>query len=129
MLNRLTLNTSNEPKLLKSAQTIQNPNNQHGLQRDRIQILLDVPSETLTGITSYLDPPSLLSLGRVNGHLHEHVKNDNTWHRAFVCQYLGIGPESDVHDNAKGLMLRRFENSWKNELTVRYNLRRFVPRR
>ena len=128
MLHRITQATSKDSLPFKSTKSTQNSDNQHGLPSNNIRILLDVPSETLTGITSYLDPPSLLSLGTVNGHLHKHVNNDNTWHRAFVCQFLGIGPESNVHDNAKCLMLRRSEDSWKGELIVRYNLRRFVPR-
>lgn len=126
MLNRLTQASSKDSQHFKSTKSIQNSNIQHGLQSNTIQILLDVPSETLTGITSYLEPPSLLSIGRVNSHLQQHVNNDNTWRRAFVCQFLGIGPESNVHDNMKSLMLRRSENSWKSELIVRYNLRRFV---
>jgi WD40 repeat protein len=127
MLNKLTQGSSNNPQLFKSTKSIQNINNQYGLQCNNIQILIDLPSETLTGVTSYLDPPSLLSLGRVNSHLHEHVNNDNTWRQAFVCQFLDIGPEGDVHDNIKCLMLRRSERSWKNELIVRYKLRRYGP--
>lgn len=126
MLNSLTQAISKDLEPFNSTTSIHYSNNQHGIQSNSIRILLDVPSETLTGVTSYLDPPSLLSLGTVNRHLHKHVGNDNTWHRAFVCQFLGIGPESDVHDNIKSLMLRRYEDSWRSELIVRYNLRRFA---
>ncbi|KAF8064241.1 WD40-repeat-containing domain protein [Lyophyllum atratum] len=122
MLNRQTHLPSNESPYLKPTKFNQNQANQHGLPDNRI--LLGVPSETLTGITSYLDPPSLFSLARVHGRLHSHVKNDSTWHRAFVCQFLNIGPESEIHDDAKSLMLRRSENTWRNEFIMRYRLRR-----
>ncbi|PFH47443.1 hypothetical protein AMATHDRAFT_50310 [Amanita thiersii Skay4041] len=84
---------------------------------------LHLPSETLTGITSYLHPPSLLSLAKVNSSLYNHVKNDNTWRRAFVSRYLGIGPENDLHD-VKISLLRRSQKSWRNEYILRYKLER-----
>lgn len=84
---------------------------------------LDIPTENLTHITSYLDPPSLLALSGVNTALHEHVKDEHTWHRAFVYSFLGIKPEDNL-DDVKGLMLRRSESSWKKEFIIRYNLRR-----
>lgn len=124
MLNRQTQSPPKESYTLKSTKFNQNHINQHGAPDSRI--LLNVPSEILTGVTSYLDPPSLLSLARVHGRLNEHIKNDNTWHRAFVCQFLGIGPESEIHDNVKSLMLKRSESTWRNEFILRYNLRRFV---
>ncbi|KAF5375448.1 hypothetical protein D9615_007952 [Tricholomella constricta] len=122
MLNRQTHTPSNESSYLIPLKFNQNQTIQHGLPNNRI--LLGVPSETLTGITSYLDPPSLLSLARVHGRLNSHVKNDSTWHRAFVCQFLNIGPESEIHDDVKSLMLRRSESTWRNEFIVRYRLRR-----
>jgi hypothetical protein len=88
-------------------------------------ILLAFPSESLTHITCFLNPPSLLALERTNKYLYDHVTDDNTWHRAFVCQFLGIAPEGDLR-KAKTLMLRRRENSWRKEYIVRYNLRRCV---
>ena len=87
-------------------------------------ILILVPSETLTAITSYLDPPSLFALAVVNIYLNGHVKNDNTWRRAFFYQFLGVDPENDLDDN-KALLLKRTESSWRNEFTVRYKLKRF----
>jgi hypothetical protein len=126
MPNRQTPATSKDLEPLKLSKSNQNLKDQHGLQNSRISLLLNVPSETLTGITCYLDPPSLLSVARVSSLLHEHIRNDNTWHRAFVCQFLGIGPESDIHGNVKSLMLRRSESSWRNEFSVRYRLRRYV---
>jgi hypothetical protein len=90
-------------------------------------ILILVPSETLTAITSYLDPPSLFALAVVNIYLNGHVKDDNTWRRAFFYQFLGIGPENDLDDN-KALLLRHTEGSWRNEFIVRYKLKRsFFP--
>ena len=88
-------------------------------------ILILVPSETLTAITSYLDPPSLSALAVANIYLNGHVRDDNTWRRAFFYQFLGIGPENDL-DDTKALLLRRAERSWRNEFTVRYRLKRFV---
>lgn len=105
-------------KLVKSYH--KQPSN-HGIH---CPILILVPSETLTAITSYLDPPSLSALAVVNIYLNEHVKNDNTWRRAFLYQFLGIGPENDL-DDKKALLLRRTERSWRNEFTVRYKLKRF----
>ena len=91
-------------------------------------ILLRIPSESLTHITSFLDPASLLALARVNKQLYDHVNEDNTWRRAFVCQFLGISPESDLRDDKarKLSMLRRQETTWKREFVRRYNLRRYV---
>ena len=91
-------------------------------------VLLSIPSESLTHVTAYLDPPDLLALARTCKPLHAHVTDDNTWRRAYVHQYLGISPESDLHDEAgdKTLMLRREESSWRKEFILRYNLRRYV---
>ncbi|KAI0640967.1 hypothetical protein C8Q79DRAFT_426214 [Trametes meyenii] len=91
-------------------------------------VLLSIPSESLTHVTSFLDPPELLALARTCKPLHAHVADDNTWRRAYVYQYLGITPEDDLRDGAsdKTLMLRREENTWKKEFILRYNLRRYV---
>ncbi|KAF8957657.1 WD40-repeat-containing domain protein, partial [Flammula alnicola] len=121
MLNRPTelSQTDAQPSNL----TTVNPKSksQHGIQPLRCPILLDVPVETLTGITSYLDPPSLFALATVNKYLGQHVGDDNTWRRAFVQQFLGIGPESDL-DDEKTLLLRRSERSWRNEFISHYTL-------
>lgn len=120
MLNseyKLSESSIKPPQLAKSYQkTLSN----HGIH---CPILILVPSETLTAITSYLDPPSLLALAVVNIYLNGHVKDDNTWRRAFFYQFLGIGPENDLDDN-KALLLKRTEGSWRNEFTVRYKLKR-----
>ncbi|EMD32759.1 hypothetical protein CERSUDRAFT_99136 [Gelatoporia subvermispora B] len=89
-------------------------------------ILLRFPGETLTHITSFLDPLDLLALGQTNRQLYEHVKDDNTWRRAYVYQFLGIGPEGDLHDNSnvKNLLLRREESTWRKEFMTRCALRR-----
>ncbi|CCL99834.1 uncharacterized protein FIBRA_01858 [Fibroporia radiculosa] len=80
-------------------------------------LLLRVPSESLTHITSFLNPPTLFVLSCTNKELYAHVKDDNTWRRAYVYQYLGISPESDLHNDAdrKSLMLRREESTWRKE--------------
>ena len=91
-------------------------------------VLLSIPSESLTHVTSFLDPPDLLALARTCKRLNAHVADDNTWRRAYVYQYLGITPESDLRDDVgdKTIMLRREESSWKKEFILRYNLRRYV---
>ena len=120
MLNseyKLSESSVNPPELAKSYQ--KTPSN-HGIH---CPILVLVPSETLTAITSYLDPPCLFALAVVNIYLNRHVKDDNTWRRAFFCQFLSIGPENDLDDN-KALLLRRTEGSWRNEFIVRYKIKR-----
>lgn len=87
--------------------------------------LLSLPTENLTHITSYLDPPALFALQRVNRVLCDHVKEEHTWYRAFVSKFLGISPEGDV-DSEKAVLLRRTENSWKKEYVVRFNLLRWI---
>ncbi|RDX49038.1 hypothetical protein OH76DRAFT_622487 [Lentinus brumalis] len=114
--------------------TLNNPRQhgqQHGLQRAASgtrDVLLSIPSESLTHVTAYLDPPDLLVLARTCKQLHAHVTDDNTWRRAYVHQYLGISPESDLRDEAgdKTLMLRREESSWRKEFILRYKLSRYV---
>lgn len=116
------LNKPIETKPDSSENQLSQPNqryNQHG----RFSILLALPVESLTHITCFLDPPSLCTLAKINKHLNAHVENDNTWHRAFVYQFFGIAPEGDY--NAKMLLLRRSESSWRKEFVVRYNLRRY----
>ncbi|KAI0313061.1 hypothetical protein OF83DRAFT_1086591 [Amylostereum chailletii] len=60
--------------------------------------------------------------GRTGKRLQEHVKDDNTWLRAFVCQYLDVGPENDLGD-AQCITLRRSELTWKKEFITRSNAR------
>ncbi|TFK69207.1 hypothetical protein BDN72DRAFT_840923 [Pluteus cervinus] len=95
---------------------------QHGAPR--ICILLDIPAETLTAVTSHLDPDSLFSLAAVNKILYEHVKDENTWHRAFANQFLGISPEDDLHRHEKRFMLRRTELTWRKEFILHDRLSR-----
>ncbi|KAH7882706.1 WD40-repeat-containing domain protein [Phlebopus sp. FC_14] len=107
----------------KAAQTAESHCHiQHG-QPQNISLLLDVPAESLTHITSFLPPPSLLALSRTNRRLYEHIKDDNTWFRAFLNQIVGISPENDI-DNGKLLLLRRTGNSWRKEFISRYSVRR-----
>ncbi|KAG1853158.1 WD40-repeat-containing domain protein [Suillus subalutaceus] len=85
--------------------------------------LLDIPAESLTHITSFLSPPSLLALSRTNRRFNEHINDDNTWYRAFINHFLGIGPENDL-DNERILLLRKSECTWRKEFIMRHNLRR-----
>lgn len=98
---------------------------QYGIQHHVIRrpILVDVPVETLTAITAHLDPLSLLAVAQVNGYLNKHIKDDNTWRRALICQFLGIGPEADL-DDKDILLFRRTEKTYRNEFITRYKLRR-----
>lgn len=91
-------------------------------------MLLRFPSESLTHITAFLDPDALFALSGTNRQLHAHVKDDNTWRRAYVYQFLRISPESDLRDDEdrKTLMLRREETTWRREFVLRHNLRRYV---
>lgn len=105
--------------LSSNKSTDSSPNSQHGL------LLLHIPPESLTHITSNLDPRSLLAVAQVNSRLADHIKDDHTWHRAFVQQLLGIGPETDLH-NAKCLLLRRsHQGSWRQEFILHFSLRRY----
>ncbi|THH28723.1 hypothetical protein EUX98_g5461 [Antrodiella citrinella] len=87
--------------------------------------LLGIPSESLTHITSFLSPPSLLSLSRTNKQLHDHIDDDNTWRRAYFCQFLGISPEDDLLSRggdggeSRMHMVRRTETTWKREFVSR----------
>ena len=129
MLNRPSELSQTDTQLPTSTKVSPKSKNQHGIPEIRFPILVAVPVETLTGITSYLDPPCLSMLATVNKYLSEHVKDDNTWRRAFVQQFLGIGPECDLGDE-KTLLLRHTERSWRTEFIVHYTLIRrvFLPR-
>ncbi|KAL4065655.1 hypothetical protein V8B97DRAFT_1875128 [Scleroderma yunnanense] len=94
---------------------------QHGKQQQPISILLDIPVESLTHVTSYLAPPSLLALSGTCTRLYEHVKDDITWYRAFLTQAVGVGPEG--LDDGKVILLKRLERTWRKEFTLRYRLR------
>ncbi|KAF9502082.1 hypothetical protein BDN71DRAFT_1437521 [Pleurotus eryngii] len=91
-----------------------------------LMLLLDVPEESLLHITSYLEPPALLALGRVCKILSQHVKLDSTWLRAFATQCLAISPESDLKlIEKKSLMLRRSpQQPWRDLFIARYKLLR-----
>lgn len=113
---------------IKSLHSHLNNTAQHGINNHDSCSLLRIPSESLTHITSFLDPPALFALSRANRQLYDHVKDDNTWRRAYAHQSLGISPESDFRDNNddRALMLRREETTWRKEFVFRYNLRRYV---
>ena len=109
-----------------SANPVKNHPTQHGAYHDLRSSLLALPAESLTHITSFLDPWSLLGLSCVAKRFNEHVKDDNTWLRAFAYQYLGVGPESDLRE-AMCVTLRKSEPTWKREFILRYNIRTYVP--
>ncbi|KAJ6625814.1 hypothetical protein B0H10DRAFT_2000803 [Mycena sp. CBHHK59/15] len=116
MLNKKTQVTQNQNLSNKSAHST--TNSQHGL------LLLHIPPESLIHITSNLDPRSLLALAQVNTSLSRHVKDDHTWHRAFVYQLLRIGPETDLH-NTRCLLLRRAHSgSWRQEFILHFSVTR-----
>ncbi|KAF7357686.1 hypothetical protein MVEN_00814200 [Mycena venus] len=115
MQNKRTQVTQKQSTSNQSTESTSNI--QHGL------LLLCIPPESLTHITSNLDPKSLLALAQVNTRLSNHIRDDHTWHRAFVYQLLGIGPEIDLHNN-KCLLLRRSHlGSWRQEFILHFSLR------
>ncbi|PPQ64115.1 hypothetical protein CVT24_008726 [Panaeolus cyanescens] len=123
MLNRPTEFTQTDAQSPTHSKAYNKNKSQHGIHDIRCPILLDVPPETLTEITTYLEPPELCALAVVNRYLNNHVKDDNTWRRAFVYQFLGIKPENDL-DKQNTLLLRRSERTWRMEFIVHYKLRR-----
>jgi hypothetical protein len=88
-------------------------------------LLHALPFETLTNVTAWLDPPSLLALGLVDKYLKRYVDNDNIWQAAFLAHFLDVAPEEGT-TNARMLLLRRVENSWKREYISRYKLIQYV---
>ena len=92
---------------------------QHG---QHTPLLLCLPSESLTNIPSFLDPISLCSLAQTNRKLYEHVSDDNTWKRAFVCQFLGILPEEDLNET-RALTFRSTQKTWRHEFGRRHIIR------
>ena len=88
-----------------------NPDNLLNLTKNNpIEFAVPFLSSRLTAITSYLDPLSLSALAVVDIYLNGHVKDDNTWRRAFFYQFLGVGNENDL-DDKKALLLRGVTNS------------------
>jgi hypothetical protein len=129
MLYRNSQSYSSDSYHQKSSQSTSHQDQKHGVLHQHLHLVSVLPSESITHITSFLDPSSLFALSRVNKELYEHVKNDNTWHRAFLCQFLGIGPETDLNDSnvkARSLMLRRMETTWRQEFLARFHLKRYV---
>lgn len=122
MLNRPIEVTQKDYQNQQLAESTPNTETQYGHQHSPLRLLLDIPAELLTGVTSHLDPPSLQNLSLVNKRLHDHVKDDGTWHRAFAQQLLGIGFQSDLHDCHKRLLLRREAKTWRQEFITRFHL-------
>ncbi|KAG2137475.1 hypothetical protein DEU56DRAFT_887211 [Suillus clintonianus] len=116
------IDTSRKDKLIsKPTLTCSYQESHHGVVQSTS--LLDLPAESLTHITSFLSPPSLLALSRTNRRLNEHINDDNTWYRAFINQFVGIGPENDL-ENERILLLRKSERTWRREFIMRHYLRR-----
>ena len=82
-----------------------------------------LPAESLTHITSFLDPVSLRSLAQTGRKLYEHVSDDNTWRRAFFCQFLGVLPENALK-GVKALTFRLTQKTWRQEFVHRHIIRR-----
>ncbi|KAG6335102.1 hypothetical protein ID866_3991, partial [Astraeus odoratus] len=125
MPTRSTHNSQKESRNIPTTRTHSHTAQVQDGERQLISILLDIPVESLTHVTSYLAPPSLLALSRTCRSLYEHVKDDNTWFRAFLTQVAGIAPESRL-DGSKILSLRRIGKSWKEEFILRHELRQYV---
>jgi hypothetical protein len=94
------------------------PPTQHGTSH-----ILSIPPESTAYITAYLDPLSLAALSRVNHHFHDHVKQDNTWLKAFNWHCFQITPESNVPPHQQ-ILLRRNDASWRDEFVNRFNMTR-----
>lgn len=97
---------------------------QHGEYRKHkdYSILLELPVESLTHVTSYLAPPYLVALGRTCRRLRDHVKDDNTWYRAFLTQVVGIHPECSLSEG-NAFLLRMVERTWREEFVSRHMVR------
>ncbi|KAJ1304649.1 hypothetical protein OPQ81_005790 [Rhizoctonia solani] len=95
------------------------PSAQHGSH------LLQLPSELLTHLTAYLDPIALITLASACQLLHSHINQDSTWRSAFLCHFLDISPSPDlVIGNARLVLLRRRESSWRAEFQKHWVLAR-----
>src|SRR5207245_10601389 len=112
MRTRPTHNSQKETRNIPTTRTQPHTSQLQDGERQPSSILLDIPVESLTHVTSYLAPPSLLALSRTCSALYEHVKDDNTWYRAFLTQVVGITPESRL-DGTKIPPLRRIRKTWK----------------
>src|ERR1700753_3762787 len=125
--NSFTKSPKNKKKLnnYHQKQVKTNVDTQYGHQ-DNDSRLLDTPQEVLTHCTSFLDPQSLLSLGKACRKLREHISDDNTWRRAFAYYFFGLSPAASLDDSTNGLMLRRTYKTWKREFLSRFNLLKYV---
>ncbi|CUA66767.1 WD repeat and FYVE domain-containing protein 3 [Rhizoctonia solani] len=87
--------------------------------------LLQLPSELLTHLTAYLDPIALTTLASVCRLFLSHINQDGTWRAAFLCHFLGISPGPNfITDDARLVLLRRGENSWRAEFQKHWVLAR-----
>ncbi|KAL1720223.1 hypothetical protein EV715DRAFT_197331 [Schizophyllum commune] len=120
-------NLKSRQETTKHPLTAPTPEKQHGHRQAvdggrRISLLCDLPPESRTHITAYLDPPSLDALGQTCRLLRAHVADESTWYHAFLCQFLGVGPEASLSDET-ALLLRRQQKSWRLEFAYRHKMR------
>ncbi|KAL1757955.1 hypothetical protein FB107DRAFT_208122 [Schizophyllum commune] len=120
-------NQKSRQETTKHPLTAPTTENQHGHRQAvdggrRISLLCDLPPESRTHITAYLDPPSLDALGQTCKLLRAHVADESTWYHAFLCQLLGVGPEASL-SNETALLLRRQQKSWRLEFAYRHKMR------
>ncbi|KAH8835130.1 hypothetical protein DL96DRAFT_1572926 [Flagelloscypha sp. PMI_526] len=77
-----------------------------------------LPREGVSRVTCYLDPPTLLCLGRVSKGLRDHVRDEDTWRRAFGVWYFGLSPESEFVESS---LFKRMCGSWRKEFVKRWD--------
>ncbi|KAF8882807.1 hypothetical protein BD779DRAFT_1444511 [Infundibulicybe gibba] len=123
MRNSQNPETHNHSKFQKSRKSKQNHLPHDGFGSSNICYLSFIPAEVLTGITSHLNPPDLFTLSQTSNAIYQHVKDDNTWRSAFLCQLVGIRPESDAQSDENVLLVRRLESSWRAEFIQHYHLK------
>ncbi|KAL1708894.1 hypothetical protein EV121DRAFT_196031 [Schizophyllum commune] len=120
-------NLKSRQETTKHPLTAPTPEKQHGHRQAvdggrRISLLCDLPPESRTHITAYHDPPSLDALGQTCKLLRAHVADESTWYHAFLCQFLGVGPEASLSDET-ALLLRHQQKSWRLEFAYRHKMR------
>lgn len=88
-------------------------------------ILERMPYETLSHVTSYLDPPALANLSGVSSYFKEYLADDVVWKLALFANVLDIRPEREK-DSARAFLLRRIEFTWKAEYIQRFKALTYV---
>jgi hypothetical protein len=85
-----------------------------------------MPYETLSHVTSYLDPPALANLSGVSSYFKEYLSDDVVWKLALFANLLDIRPEREK-DSPRAFLLRRIESTWKAEYIERFRALTYVP--